>query len=647
MFNTESPFTQTHGAKYSTKNAELLNYQLKNDYSASIDQLHNLSSSSTSTSTSSSSSTSTATSSSTSNHQITGNRVYQDPFNAQLQKRIDSGSTSVSLSTMPSLMSSNASTSPSDTEDETVLAKSQYEQPNYVTLKILVERSILETMDNDGTVLTLEEFEHVKSKIEEQNELKTYLKSKLSLTHQFIKAILDDRENSDNGASEIDASFLKRTLKISSSLQQNLDNVNDDLINLQKKLYQHIMSCWMLYVDNNDPFELAYKYGADNSSNINNISNSNSNSNSSNDNGNGNGSRSNLTNSLHSRATTKEVESIFAYIASVAAQHNITLPTPEPEQGSSSTAYLEQCINTLVLKAPATSSTTESSLSKNDQFFFTSVASSPTSIKSPIKSASEYKTAMNDLQFTIQFLTKELEMSKTSLSKLTQKLNRLESERNSSTTSTGKKIIGNNNNMNNNNNNNNNNSSSSSTTTTTTSTTTTQETSYPSNLSIDKDEEISRLRRELYTLKISTQPSPPNTSTSASTHLSATSPLFNYIAPSTNVSPVTGGSLGPAMEHSRQGSSDHELNVHNGNRDSFDSSRGTQAAAATTTTTTTTTAPPSSSSSSSGVANALLRKEFKKIVNEMQDQYELDLTAERMRRKKLEEELAQLRSNSL
>ena len=114
------------------------------------------------------------------------------------------------------------------------------------------------------------------------------------------------------------------------------------------------------------------------------------------------------------------------------------------------------------------------------------------------------------------------------------------------------------------------------------------------------------------------------------------------------MSPVTGGSLGPAMEHSRQGSSDHELNVHNGNRDSFDSSRGTQAAAAaTTTTTTTTTAPPSSSSSSSGVANALLRKEFKKIVNEMQDQYELDLTAERMRRKKLEEELAQLRSSSL
>ena len=591
MFNTESPFTQTHGAKYSTKNAELLNYQLKNDYLASIDQLHNLSSTSTSTSTSTSSSTSsstaTAAATATSNHQITGNRVYQDPFNAQLQKRIDSGKASVSLSTMPSLMSSNASTSPSDTEDETVLAKSQYEQPNYVTLKILVERSILETMDNDGTVLTLEEFEHVKSKIEEQNELKTYLKSKLLLTHQFIKAILDDRENSDNGASEIDASSLKRTLKISLSLQQNLDDVNDDLINLQKKLYHHIMSCWMLYVDNNDPFELAYKYGTDNSSNSN---SSNGHLSSSNDNGNGNGSRSNLTNSLHSRATTKEVESIFAYIASVAAQHNITLPTPDPEQGSSLTAYLEQCINTLVLKAPATSSTTESSLSKNDQFFFNSVASSPTSIKSPIKSASEYKTAMNDLQFTIQFLTKELEMSKTSLSKLTQKLNRLESERNSSTTSTGKKIIGNNNNINNNKNNN-------STTTTSSSTTTTQETSYPLNLSIDKDEEISRLRRELYTLKISAQPSPPNTSTSASTHLSATSPLFNYIAPSTNVSPVTGGSLGPAMEHSRQGSSDHELNEHNGNRNSFNSSRDTRAAAATTAPTTTTTAPPSSSSS--------------------------------------------------
>ena len=47
------------------------------------------------------------------------------------------------------------------------------------------------------------------------------------------------------------------------------------------------------------------------------------------------------------------------------------------------------------------------------------------------------------------------------------------------------------------------------------------------------------------------------------------------------------------------------------------------------------------------MSNGILRKEFKKIVGEIQDQYEVELNEERIRRRKLEQELNKLREQGL
>lgn len=51
--------------------------------------------------------------------------------------------------------------------------------------------------------------------------------------------------------------------------------------------------------------------------------------------------------------------------------------------------------------------------------------------------------------------------------------------------------------------------------------------------------------------------------------------------------------------------------------------------------------------SRNGMSNGILRKEFKKIVGEIQDQYEVELNEERIRRRKLEQELNTLREQEL
>lgn len=48
------------------------------------------------------------------------------------------------------------------------------------------------------------------------------------------------------------------------------------------------------------------------------------------------------------------------------------------------------------------------------------------------------------------------------------------------------------------------------------------------------------------------------------------------------------------------------------------------------------------SSFGNSTSTAILRKEFKKIISDIQDQYELELSEERIRRRKLSEEVKKL-----
>lgn len=123
-----------------------------------------------------------------------------------------------------------------------------------------------------------------------------------------------------------------------------------------------------------------------------------------------------------------------------------------------------------------------------------------------------------------------------------------------------------------------------------------------------KDAEIARLKKEVSFLKI------------------------DRLGLNTASSPKRGTNLSPVSSFNTLGSSESAASI--GAAETDDNANSLQLNSAFV-------ARPSSFGNST--STAILRKEFKKIISDIQDQYELELSEERIRRRKLSEEVKKLK----
>ncbi|KAI5951825.1 PEA2 [Candida jiufengensis] len=487
--------------------------------------------------------------------------LFQDSFHNHLQRKLDSNQI---LLNVPSLSSTPTSTEDEDeeeNEDEYSLDSflSQTNPNNYLNLKILIENSIFESTNiNKNSILSITDIQFLKHDIEEKEEIINYLKSKISLSQQFINEVVTNNT---------EASTLNRIIKTMTSLQNQLIINTQDLESSRQKLNNHNLSCLLLgYIEDIKRSQEEDQFSKPSSSHTNSP---------------GKISSSTLSSPKKLHNSQKLIDSVFAHIASIAAQRGISLPSPssalsneDDEENDSRSIWLQQCIDTILLNSPSPS---PDSNTYND----TSISKSTTEDK-----PKDYKTAFNDLRFSYEYLAKEYELSKLSTSKSIQeykkkldKVERLKNLENSSTSTL----------------------------------------TSPSKLSLEtKDKEISKLRKELLSLKIDKMGS-------SSSNL-ITSPSLE---PNYSTTSITNSSLflSNGQSVSTRGSSTSNPGSTISDEDDINSIHSLNKPITT----------------NNGISNGMLRKEFKKIVSEMQDQYEIELTEEKIRRQKLEEELEELK----
>ncbi|KAK6457619.1 protein required for some forms of polarized growth, localized to sites of polarized growth [Scheffersomyces xylosifermentans] len=625
-FKKSSPFRNTHNDSASNYNlsnttSDLLKFQLQEQFRSKLMELN-------------SESNSKGRPPSTQDLNFLNNPVLQDSFNSHLQSSINDGN--VSIRNDSSYSSLSLSTAPSSVEDETFEMESFIDKNanthNYLNLKVLIENSIFDTSKiNKDAILSLSSLKSLKNAISESKEKQRYLLSKITLAQQFIADIVmedlhNSGENSDinsTSSNPVDAKLIIKILKSTGSLQDQLININTHLETLTTKLNNHNLACLVLgYVEDvklstsGNAFEEHLRSNRQSNNNI-------------------TGASSPLTspgraNVNDNDSLLKSFDSMLSHIVSIAAQRNVTLPSPPTAQDSldNRTKWAQKCIDEILLQSQpisennisvlasetefptqaengsttinnnnnlvkngrfstSTSSTNNTPSKKadysllNDTSFFSNSSFSPSKTVNE-KMISEYKTALNDLRFSYQYLSKEYELSRESSSKLIQdyrkKINALEKEqhknKNHSRASQSSSSDSNN-----------------------------------SEIIMNKDKEIAKLRRELNELRVDRL----GMRTGNGSSYSLASPKMSHDTShlQTQVSPITGESL--QVPHDTL-SEDEDI------------SRPVSA-------------------SYSGMSNAILRKEFKKIVNNIQDQYEVELSEERLKRRQLQMEVQSLKNS--
>lgn len=472
-------------------------------------------------------------------------------------------------------------------------------KPNYLNLKVLIENSVFDTKNiNKDSILSLTSLKQLKLKISENQELKDYLQSKFSVSQQFMTTMILNPEKYHD--LDIDNKLLLKIIKLNDSLQKQLFEVVEELEKLNTKLNNHNLACLVLgYVEDIKITSISnqrYQYS---------------------------NNRTDATSPMpsplkgqHSSAlatpsserflmmadTNKSFDTLFSHLASIAAKRNIALPSPPIEESiDARIEWATRCIDSILIEVmPEDYNNTNLSIMNQTSSTIinrsTSNLSTPTAdtsqflnessiISSPTKGSDkllmEYKTALNDLRFSHQYLSKEYEYSKETSFKVIQEFRKknalLEKENNrlkqrqiqrdevdDEQYNTNPNISSYNN----------------------------DSILHQQDLA-SKEREISRLRKELNSLKID----------------------------NIGVKPGSIGGFSPTQNLSTQ-----SLVI--GNDFSDDNSGDNEEVI-------------SRPVSSSGMSNGILRKEFKKIVGNIQDQYEVELGEERMRRRKLEEQLQQ------
>lgn len=514
-FLKNSPFQLSHAndssSNFSLSNTtpELLKFQLQEEHRDKLKDINTLDA----------------------NNSFLNNEVFQNSFNNHLQSKLDEGD--IIIDELPSLIST-----PTSEFDDTENSEQSLEdvnrkiKPNYMNLKVLIENSAFEISKIDKhSVLSLNKSKDTKLLLEKKKELKAYFVSKFSISQQFISSIMS--------MDDLDSELLIKVLKSTNKLNEAILNLNEEINDLTSKLNNHNISCLLLgYVEDirlsNLKANMGSQTGGENNSQI--------------------------------------LDKFVSYVASISVQRNINLPEPldNAETIEGKFDWIQKCIDTILEVSPHPNinvndtqlESTELSMDRS----LPNVSAPSTNNNSPYKEMdssmlnessflsyspnrnnnennriiNEYKTALNDLKFSHQYLLKEFEYSKEHSMKTIhdyrKKNKKLEKEL--------------------------------------------QKYQKPASSSDiqSKDLEISKLRKEINGLRIDSMGS--------------------------SLSPRPLGEFSPNMDTSED------------------------------------LATRSSNATSSGI----LRKEFKKIIGDMQDQYEVELNEERVNRKRIEKELERLRN---
>lgn len=518
-------------------------------------------------------------------------------FNTHLQSSIDAG--------MPSLEApTQASTPPSSDEDDVFADCNTPSAANYLNLKVLIENSVFDTSKiNRDAVLSLLALRNLKTLIADKRDLKNYLLSRIAISQQFCLSLVLNPEHQQE--LDLDPQLLLKILRLNNKLQELLVALDSDLDYLTSRLNNHNMACLVLgYVEDVRLLSLGPSASPD-------FSSANASS----------PSRANRGVTSPSKAKTSPLEAanaafdtLFAHVASVAVQRNVALPPPPSPSGSGALELRAQwalrCIDAILavdstlaeadssafdVSSDSIGTKAESSFVQDSSFLS---ASPHRSYKtSHDKVLSEYKTALSDLRFLHQYLSKEYEYTKESSLKLIQEYRKksalLEKELTklrSQSPSAVDSLAG------------------------------------PYDNIDAKDREISKLRKELNALKVDKM----GTKIASGSHVA--SPRLLHASPTSsqhNLSLLTGppGSTNSADGLEASGYLGLGVSV-----DDDDDSRLVSSALST---------RPTSYGSSS-TSNGILRKEFKKIVSDIQDQYEVELGEERLKRRQLQEQLLRL-----
>ncbi|CAX45325.1 conserved hypothetical protein [Candida dubliniensis CD36] len=592
-FVRNSPFKLTHSDssdRYNLNNTtpDLLKFQLQEQYRSTMSELHK----------DTLDATKDHLDENNTNMNFSNGQALQDSFSNHLQSQLDSDA--IHLSTSTGNLSIYSTTTSTYVEDETEqeqnqnkmgendennldsFISSQLNKPNYLNLKILIENSIFDTNKiTQNSILPLTEVRILKSAIDEKQDLQQYLLSKIAISQSFFNDVVSQDQ-------EIEKELLIKIMKTQSSLQTKLISTTTELESLKEKLANHNISCLVLgYIEDVKASKNLSANTTLNQSPINSPGKIPNNRDSISPN------KYHFSNRNSQTENMQHLDSLFAHIASVAAQRNIPLPSPPATDGfDAKIAWVQQCIDSIL---------SEENIEVNAK-------QTKEISRSASKSSKEYKTALNDLRFSYEYLSKEYEHSRDASNKLIhdyrKKISQLERDLKTRSTNTDELM-------------------SPPPTTTGSFGSTKSGTSISYDLIESKDKEICRLRKELNLLKIDKLGKPygnnhNNNSTSSflqSPNLDSHHQQNAY----TSVSPITGEFLNiPEL------SSPNEEEEENATINSHSSNNGNKRPV-----------------SISGFSNGILRKEFKKIVSDIQDQYEMELAEERLRRRKLQEQLDQ------
>lgn len=618
-FVRNSPFKLTHNDssdRYNLNNTtpDLLKFQLQEQYRSTMSELHKDALDTTKHHLDDNDNDNTTTT----NMNFSNGQTLQDSFSNHLQSQLDSDA--IHLSTSTGNLSIYSTTTSTYVEDETdqnqnkllgenddannldSFISSQLNKPNYLNLKILIENSIFDTNKITQTsILPLNEVRILKQVIDEKQDLQQYLLSKIAISQSFFNDVIVSQDQ------DIEKELLIKLMKTQSSLQSKLISTTTELESLKEKLANHNISCLVLgYIED---VKASKNLSANTTLNQSPISSpgkipNNRDSTSPN--------KYHFPDRMSQSQTMQHLDSLFAHVASVAAQRNIPLPSPPATDGfDAKITWVQQCIDSILSEENTSTVSTKQTKALS---------------RAASKTRQEYKTALNDLRFSYEYLSKEYEHSRDSSNKLIhdyrKKISQLERDLKTRsanveelmtppTTTTGS--IG---------------STRPVTTTTTLTSTSSTSPSISYDLLESKDKEISRLRKELNLLKIDKLgKSYGNNHNNNSTSSFLQSPnLDNHQQNAfTSVSPITGEFLNiPELSTLPNGGEDEDENATINSHTSHTSNNGNKRPV-----------------SISGFSNGILRKEFKKIVSDIQDQYEMELAEERLRRRKLQEQLDQ------
>lgn len=595
-FLKHSPFQITHGPSQLLDNTtpELLKFSLQEQHRNKLRELkdnhHDLP-----------------------NLNLLHSQFLQDSFNNHLQKSLDEGVVlfdSTSLNTSSNIIGNSShvllllpDTSISSTFNNGSPATNSTQsfdngvinKPNYLNLKVLIENSVFDTKNiNKDSILSLTSLKQLKLKISDKQELKDYLQSKFAISQQFMTSMILNPEKYHE--LDIDNKLLLKIIKLNHSLQQQLFNVVEELDQFNTRLNNHNMACLVLgYVEDIKITSLSHQRQF--ISHLGSVHQDMSHSAASSPANGGPGNTSSLPTPAREGgfmfSGSKSFENLFSHIASIAVKKNIVLPSPPlVDDIDSKIEWATRCIDSMTLGEDVITKSSTPTADMSQFLNETSFSSSP--LKSNEKLLADYKTALNDLRFSHQYLTKEYEYSKETSFKVIQEFRRktaiLEKENNKlkhqqqQQEESDERATQSSFNLNSNN----------------------QNFSIIQQDLSSKEKEITRLRKELNSLKV------------------------DYIG--LRPLPTTAGAMSPTHNLSAHalvgGGTENYYDNGSLNDGSDDGSNSV-----------------SRPVSTSGMSNGILRKEFKKIVGDLQDQYEVELGEERLRRRKLEEQIQKYEQN--